>query len=48
MRRLGPLLGLCVALPAFAQDIARLPLVGVLHIDTAANNEPTATMLRTR
>jgi putative tryptophan/tyrosine transport system substrate-binding protein len=37
---------LCAAIPAFAQDIARLPLVGVLLINTAANNEPTATMLR--
>jgi putative tryptophan/tyrosine transport system substrate-binding protein len=46
MRRLGVLLALCVAVPAFAQDMARLPLVGVLRINTAANNEPTATMFR--
>jgi hypothetical protein len=37
---------LCAAISAFAQDIARLPLVGVLQINTAANNEPTATILR--
>jgi putative ABC transport system substrate-binding protein len=39
-------LGVCTALPAFAQQVARLPLVGVLNINTAANNEPNATMLR--
>ena len=39
-------LALCAAVPVFAQDAARLPLVGVLRINTAANNEPTATMFR--
>jgi putative ABC transport system substrate-binding protein len=38
-------LGLCVAAPAFAQN-AELPLVGVLRINSTANNEPTATLLR--
>jgi hypothetical protein len=37
---------LCAAIPAFAQDLARLPLVGVLRINTAANNETGATELR--
>jgi putative ABC transport system substrate-binding protein len=46
MRRLGLLLALCAAVPAFAQDVTRLPLVGVLRINSAANNEPTATLLR--
>jgi len=46
MRRLGLLLALCVAVPALAQDPERLPLVGVLRINSAANNEPTATLLR--
>src|SRR5437667_11887935 len=36
----------CAAITAFAQDMARLPLVGVLRINTVANNEPAATMLR--
>ena len=39
-------LALCTVLPAFAQEAARLPHVGVLNINTAANNEPFATMLR--
>jgi putative ABC transport system substrate-binding protein len=39
-------LALCAAAPAFAQDRARLPLVGVLNINTVANNESNATMLR--
>jgi putative tryptophan/tyrosine transport system substrate-binding protein len=34
------------ALPAFAQDSARLPLVGVLRIHTAATSEPFAGLLR--
>jgi putative ABC transport system substrate-binding protein len=46
MRRLGLLLTLCVAVPASAQDLERLPLVGVLRINSVANNEPTATQLR--
>jgi hypothetical protein len=36
---------LCATIPAVAQDAAPLPLVGVLNINTAANNEPTAVML---
>jgi putative ABC transport system substrate-binding protein len=39
-------LGLCVAAPAVAQNAETLPLVGVLRINSAANNEPTATVLR--
>jgi putative tryptophan/tyrosine transport system substrate-binding protein len=48
MRRVAGLvaLALCAAVPAFAQNATRLPLVGVLRINTAANNEPTATMFR--
>jgi ABC-type uncharacterized transport system substrate-binding protein len=46
MRLLGLLLALCSALPAFAQERAELPLVGVLRITSAANTEPTATLLR--
>src|SRR5690349_22985979 len=37
---------LCAAIPAFAQDMARLPIVGVLRIDTAANIAAAATRLR--
>ena len=39
-------LALCAAVPALAQDANRLPLVGVLRINSPANNEPTATLLR--
>jgi putative ABC transport system substrate-binding protein len=48
MRSLGAALAiwLCGAVPAFAQTTAPLPLVGVLRINSAANNEPTATLLR--
>jgi putative ABC transport system substrate-binding protein len=48
MRRIAGFVALavCTALPAFAQRTAQLPLVGVLRINNAANNEPTATMLR--
>jgi putative tryptophan/tyrosine transport system substrate-binding protein len=46
MRGLGLFLTLCAAVPALAQDMERLPLVGVLRINSAANNEPTATLLR--
>jgi putative ABC transport system substrate-binding protein len=38
--------GLSAAVPASAQDAKQLPLVGVLRINSAANNEPTATLLR--
>jgi ABC-type uncharacterized transport system substrate-binding protein len=46
MKRLGLFLTLCAAVPALAQDPERLPLVGVLRINSVANNEPTATLLR--
>jgi ABC-type uncharacterized transport system substrate-binding protein len=46
MRGLGLFLTLCAAVPAFAQDAERLPLAGVLRINSVANNEPTATPLR--
>ena len=48
MRRIAAFLALavCAALPAFAQNRAELPLVGVLRINSAANTEPTATLLR--
>jgi putative ABC transport system substrate-binding protein len=36
----------CAAFAAFAQERAELPLVGVLRINSAANIEPTATLLR--
>jgi len=34
------------ALPAFAQQVTRPPLVGVLNINTVASNEPIAALLR--
>jgi len=37
---------LCAAVPAFPQDAAKRPLVGVLRINTPATNEPGATLLR--
>jgi putative ABC transport system substrate-binding protein len=39
-------LAVCAVLPSFAQNRAELPLVGVLRINSAANTEPTATLLR--
>jgi ABC-type uncharacterized transport system substrate-binding protein len=39
-------LWLCAAIPAFAQEAPRLPLVGVLRIQTAATSEPFAGLLR--
>jgi putative tryptophan/tyrosine transport system substrate-binding protein len=39
-------LAFCAVLPSFAQNRAELPLVGVLRINSAANTEPTATLLR--
>jgi len=36
----------CTAVPAFAQEATRLPLVGVLRINSSVNSEPTATFLR--
>ena len=35
----------CASIPAFAQ-VAKMPLVGVLRINTLATNEPGASMLR--
>ena len=35
-------LALSAAVPAFAQDAANMPLVGVLRINTPATNEPIA------
>ena len=37
---------ICATVTAPAQDATRLPLVGVLRINSPANNEPTATLLR--
>jgi hypothetical protein len=37
---------ICATVTALAQDATRLPLVGVLRINSPANNEPTATLLR--
>lgn len=39
-------LALSAAVPAGAQHTAKMPLVGVLRINTLATNEPGATMLR--
>ena len=46
MRGLGLFLTLCAAVPAMVQDMERLLLVGVLRINSMANNEPTAMLLR--
>lgn len=48
MSRITAFLVLAVyaAFPAFSQEVTRLPLVGVLNINTVINNEPNATMLR--
>jgi membrane dipeptidase len=48
MRRIPILLvlALCAAVPAFAQDAARLPLVGVLRINSPDNIEPFPTIFR--
>jgi putative tryptophan/tyrosine transport system substrate-binding protein len=40
------LLALCAGVPAFAQDAANLPLVGVLRINTPDTLEPMATQFR--
>src|SRR5215472_14208176 len=39
-------LALSAAAPALARDTAKMPLVGVLRINTPATNDPGATMLR--
>ena len=39
-------LALSAAAPVLARDAAKMPLVGVLRINTPATNEPGATMLR--
>ena len=36
----------CAAVPAFAQNPARMPVVGVMRVNTASNNEPFATLFR--
>jgi len=46
MRGLSLFLTLCAAVPAMVQDMERLLLVGVLRINSMANNEPTAMLLR--
>jgi putative ABC transport system substrate-binding protein len=46
MRRLAAVLLLGIALPAWAQDAAKAPLVGVLLINTAADPEPVASLFR--
>ena len=46
MKPVGLLLALCAAIPASAQDATRPPLVGVLSVNTTANNQPPATALR--
>ena len=48
MRRIAAflVLAVCAAPSAFAQEVRRLPLVGVLNINTVGSNEPIATMLR--
>ena len=40
------MLAVGTALPAFAQQVTRPPLVGVLNINTVASNEPIAALLR--
>src|SRR5689334_16784769 len=42
----GLAVSLCAAIPAFSEDMAQLPLVGVLRINTVAKNEWAATMFR--
>jgi putative tryptophan/tyrosine transport system substrate-binding protein len=39
-------LGLCVTVPAFAQNPGNLPVVGILRINTADTVEPTATLFK--
>jgi putative ABC transport system substrate-binding protein len=48
MRRIAAALAiwLCAVVSAFAQDMARLPVVGVMRVNAAANNEPFATLFR--
>src|SRR6266446_80587 len=46
MRRLVALLLLGIALPAWAQEAGKAPLVGVLLINTAADPEPVASFFR--
>ena len=42
MRRVAAfVLGLCVAVPALAQNAGNLPIVGVLRINTPDTVEPT-------
>ncbi len=46
MRRLAAILLLGIALPAWAQEAGKAPLVGVLLINTAADPEPVASLFR--
>ena len=48
MRRIAAALAVwfCTAVPAFAQDAAGLPLVGVLRLGTAATSDLFAGLLR--
>ena len=48
MRRVAALLipVLCAVAPAFAQDTSRVPVIGVLRIDTTSDVAPFAAMLR--
>ena len=36
----------CATVPSFAQNPARMPVVGVMRVNTASNNEPFATLFR--
>jgi putative tryptophan/tyrosine transport system substrate-binding protein len=42
----GLAIWLCVVGSAFAQDVARVPVVGVMRVNAAADNEPFATLFR--
>ena len=48
MRRMLTVLAVCfgTVFPAFAEDAARIPIVGVMRVGPAANNEPFATVFR--
>jgi len=48
MRQIAAILALwlCIALPAWAQEAGKAPLVGVLLINTAADPEPVASLFR--
>jgi ABC-type uncharacterized transport system substrate-binding protein len=48
MRRMLTVLAVCfgTVFPAFAEDAARIPIVGVMRVGPAANNEPFAPLFR--